>query len=279
LSLAEAETVRRILHIRQRLKSAEDNGKTFSSSLVMQSGSIVTGIPQPLLDNRTTEVALHYSLSCSTGAPLVGDGGMIFDASRVWWRYGTLATHYEASKVHNCFRFFDGDMHFAPAALNLLIRNVSGSVSDRERFFHAVVGCRRRMERKWQDTPLARFFMVPHQWSSLKQAAQACFVREALKARQLTLWEGFTAFDYDNIGMLSPAEVYGALMWLKVPNLTVFDVVDFIEAADRNKDGIIDYKEYMDMLTDPTIDKHETEGKDDDEESNQTNSAISKVEP
>ena len=279
LSLAEAETVRRILHIRQRLKNAKDGGKKYASSLVMQSGNIVTGIPQKLLDNHTTEVALHYSLSCGAEAPLVGDGGMIFDASRDWWRNGTLATSYEASKIHNCFRFFDGDMHFAPAALNLLIRNVTGSVSDRERFFHAVVGCRRRMERKWQDTPLSRFFMVPHQWLSLKQAAQACFVREALKSRQLTLWEGFTAFDHDNTGMLSPSEVYGALVWLKVPNLSVYDVVDFIEAADRNKDGIIDYKEYMDMLTDPAIDRHESEDIDNDSDSKAGTAAVTKVEP
>ena len=287
LSLSEAETIRRILHIRQRLKRSEDSvaQKKTSSSLVMQSGSVVTGTPQALVDNHTTEVALHYSLACGPDAPLAGDGGMVLDASREWLHNGTLATAYEASKIHSAFRFFDGDMHFAPAALNLLIKNIAGSVHDRERFFHAVVGCRRRMERKWQDPPLARFFTVPHGWLSLKQAAQASFVREALKAKQLTLWEGFTAFDFDNTGMLNPSEVYGALLWLKVPNLTALDVVDFIEAADRNKDGIVDYKEYMDMLTDPTVQHHDgdedADGKEgeDDEDDKQNSVAIAKVEP
>jgi hypothetical protein len=287
VSLSEAETIRRILHIRQRLKRVEDakvlKGKfATSSSLVMQSGHIVAGVPQQLVDGHTTEVALHYSLACGPDAPLAGDGGMILDASREWLRKGTNATIYEASKIHSSFRFFDGDMHFAPAALNLLLKNISGSVHDRERFFHAVVGCRRRMERKWQDTPLARFFTVPHHWLALKQAAQASFVREALKSRHLTLWEGFTAFDFDNTGMLNPSEVYGALMWLEVPQLTPLDVVDFIEAADRNKDGIVDYKEYMDMLADPTVqhrdgeDEHEATDSGDD---NQDRVPIAKVEP
>lgn len=82
-------------------------------------------------------------------------------------------------------------------------------------------------------------FTVPHQWLALKQAAQAIFFREALKAKNLTLWEAFTAFDYDNTGMLSPSEFYGALVWLGVPDLTAEDVADFIEAADKNRDGIV----------------------------------------
>ena len=86
------------------------------------------------------------------------------------------------------------------------------------------------------------------QWIALKQKAQALFVVEALKARKVTLWEAFTAFDFDNNGILSPSEFYGALNWLGVPDLTAEDVVDFIESIDKNRDGMIDYKEYTDML-------------------------------
>lgn len=167
-------------------------------------------------------------------------------------------------------------MHYAPSALNVMIRSIHGSVYDRERFFHATVGCRRRMERKWQETPLARVFMVPHEWLALKQAAQAIFFREALKAKNLTLWEAFTAFDYNNSGMLSPSEFYGALVWLGVPDLTPDDVADFIEAADKNRDGIVDYREYMDMLSDPTDNKDDEEVV---EEQDENRVPIAKVEP
>jgi Ca2+-binding EF-hand superfamily protein len=97
------------------------------------------------------------------------------------------------------------------------------------------------------------------QWISLKQRAQAVFVVEALKARDITLWEAFTAFDSDSNGVLSPSEFYGALKWLEVrtpfppcivkwghigfpsqvPALTADDVADFIEAIDTNRDGLV----------------------------------------
>jgi Ca2+-binding EF-hand superfamily protein len=256
VSLAEAETIRRIIHIRQKLK---DNKV------------------QPLIENATTEIALRYSLMNGPTAPLSGDGGVILDSSLQWHQHGTAATVYEAAKAHNSFRFFDCDMHYAPSALNVLIRAVHGSVYDRERFFHATVGCRRRMERKWQETPLARLFMVPHQWLALKQSAQAIFFREALKAKNLTLWEAFTAFDYNNSGMLSPSEFYGALVWLGVPDLTPEDVADFIEAADKNRDGIVDYREYMDMLSDPSVTKDEDDEVVDEQDEDRV--PIAKVEP
>lgn len=190
-------------------------------------------------------------------------GGLVMDTSLPWSLAGvadpaalsrcrqSLATKYEAVVAHSCFRFFDCDMHFNYRALNILVRELRGSTRDRERFFNATIGCRRRMDRKWQDTPLAKVFTVPDEWIALKQKSQAVFFREALVARQLTHWEAFTAVDYDNNGLLSPAEFYGALLWLKVPGLTSEDVVDFLEAVDTNRDGLVDYQEYLDMLTPP----------------------------
>ena len=67
-------------------------------------------------------------------------------------------------------------------------------------------------------------------------------MRKALRARSLTLWEAFTAFDADDNGVLSPAEVYGAFRWLKLPDLTAEDVVDFVEAAEAlagRRDGVV----------------------------------------
>jgi len=150
------------------------------------------------------------------------------------------------------------------------------------------------METKWQETPLAKVFSVVDevmnhnndydsevylciQWVALKLNAQSSFVVEALKSRNTTLWEAFSSFDYDNNGILSPAEVYGALKWLNFPDLNADDVADFIEAADKNRDGMIDYKEYVDMLSIATVN-----AKDDlDDESNDQSQStmLSKVEP
>ena len=106
------------------------------------------------------------------------------------------------------------------------------------------------MERKWQETPLAAVFSVEDEWVALKQRAQAAFVRAALKQRGVTSWEAFVAFDADNNSRLGPSELYGALRWLGVPGLTAEDVVDFFELADSNRDGMIDYPEYMSIFED-----------------------------
>lgn len=104
---------------------------------------------------------------------------------------------------------------------------------------------------QWQDTPLAKVFQVSDQWLDLKNKAQAVFVREAIKKKNLTLWEAFNKFDYNSSGRLNPPEFYGALRYLEVPGLTVEDAADFIDSADVDRDGIIQYNEYMDMLTLP----------------------------
>ena len=90
---------------------------------------------------------------------------------------------------------------------------------------------------------------MSNQWLDLKNKAQAVFVREAIKKKNLTLWEAFNKFDYNSSGRLNPSEFYGALRYLEVPGLTVEDAADFIDSADVDRDGIIQYNEYMDMLT------------------------------
>ena len=45
------------------------------------------------------------------------------------------------------------------------------------------------------------------------------------------------AFDADDNGLLSAAEVYGALRFLGMPGLGPGDAVDFLEAGDTNRDG------------------------------------------
>jgi hypothetical protein len=171
-------------------------------------------------------------------------GGLVLDATKLW-QQETGKTEFHAVVTHSCYRFFDGEMHYKQDALNVLVRALQQStIRDRERFFRETSACRRRMEQQWKNTPLAHVFMMLDEWHALKQRSQAVFIREALAAKNLTLWEAFTAFDADDNGMLSPAEIYGALRWLDMPNLSAEDVVDLVESADQNRDGMIDYREY-----------------------------------
>jgi len=75
-----------------------------------------------------------------------------------------------------------------------------------------------------------------------------CFYARSDSKQALSPWEAFNAFDSDDNGYLGAAELYGALRWLAVPNLTPSDVVDVLETADFNCDGLADYKEYLQFL-------------------------------
>lgn len=81
----------------------------------------------------------------------------------------TAAPHYMSEVAHQSLRFLDCDMHYKDPQLNVLLRALQNS-TPRERvvFFQHVIGCRRRMNRKWEETPLAKVFGLPDEIHLLK---------------------------------------------------------------------------------------------------------------
>ena len=186
LSLAEAETIRCIMHMRQ--------GK-------------------PLIPGADTTIALRCIPAHDT----------IFDVSG-----GHAAPQpYQQAVSHNCFRFIDSSMHFKPAELNILLRSIPELPTRRRIFFSAVVACRRRLKKAWSNTPLAKLFTLEDEWSMLKQRAQASALREGIKGRGWRLYDAFHRFDANDDGLLSFAEVYGALNHLQI-RATPQDIIDFV---------------------------------------------------
>lgn len=109
LSLAEAETIRRILHVRH--------------------GATKEGAVKSLIDGCSTEVALRLSSVMGLNSLPAGDGGVVLDASNVWRKKGSAATPYEAAVAYNSFRFFDCDMYLPPAGLSVLVKSLGGRYS------------------------------------------------------------------------------------------------------------------------------------------------------
>ena len=138
------------------------------------------------------------------------------------------------------------------------------------------IGVRRRMEHKWQDTPLAKVFLLEDEYAALKKRIQTCHVRNKLKQLSLKNWEAFVAFDSNDNGHLSPDEIYGALRHLEMPDLTPSDVADFLEAGDINRDGLLDYKEYLDMLGGEDEDEDDAVTKE-EKQMGESNTSIAKV--
>eukprot|EP00808_Paulinella_micropora_P015456 g71669.t1 len=241
LSLAEAETIRRVLHV--RYSRAPLPGKPAAQFCLRY-------MPVASLKTPTFSTA---PVKNEDGKTMLGDGGgLILDASH-HWRRGTegvtLAPEYQKSAAFNVFKFFNCDRHFLEPALNVLIRALQlNPPSSRETFFATTVGSRRRLVTRWQDTPLAKVMTVSDEWALLCQRSLAILLRDAIEAKGLTLWQAFTLFDADNSGDLGPEEVYGAIKFLEVPGLMADDVLDFLESGDANRNGRLDFQELVDLL-------------------------------
>ena len=231
--------------------------------------SLMHYIPQPEIQLLKTQQH-HISLTPPppTTTIQVPAGGRIFDHSSKWYEsspQGEGIDAYQVSSSHQLFRFFDSDMHFEDQALCQLVRGLQrASPVQRERWFLGTIGARRRLTRKVEETALARVFNQRDEWSYMKQLAQAVFMRKSIKRLKLSVWDCFNTFDADDNGLLTPEEIFGAIRWLKVPNMDAEDVVDFVRAFDKNRDNCIGYKEFADMLRDPM--KTNEDNEDEDEE-------------
>ena len=232
VSLAEAETIRRILHVRRE---------------------------RPIIDGQDTEIALRYSPLAGGGDASIGSGGVVMDVSVGWKRrtYGTDrpaetgAPAYQLAAAHNCLRFFDSDTHFSEPAVQVLVRALQWSeAAARERFFTTTIGHRRRMECRFEETALVRAVTLEHEWEALKQRAYSAFMRRCLERLDLSLWAAFRAFDQDGDALIAGGELSAAMRWLGVPApcRSSEDVVDFLDTVDLDRDGYISYKEFMDEL-------------------------------
>ncbi|EOD40267.1 hypothetical protein EMIHUDRAFT_446781 [Emiliania huxleyi CCMP1516] len=139
-------------------------------------------------------------------------------------------------------------MHFRPAELNVLLREIPAKPSARRLFFTVVVACRRRLRKSWQQTPLAKLFTLEDEWSLLKLRAQVTRTREAIRKRGLLLHDAFLKFDYSRTGMLSLPEVYGAFEWLRIP-VTPEEVLFFVRSV--SADDHVSYADFMELLCPP----------------------------
>jgi hypothetical protein len=157
LSLAEAETIRRIMHCRQGtdiLPSMSSGGTSMSS-------------------DGTSSLALR----CLPAGYIITDKSHNFAAlqreaeaeeAEVRRPPFMIASSYEV------LRFFNSEMYISPSSLNTLLRALH-STTRRERrlYFKNILMCRRRSTRKWTETPISRVFTIPDFFYLAKQKAQA----------------------------------------------------------------------------------------------------------
>ena len=73
----------------------------------------------------------------------------------------------------------------------------------------------------------------------------AATIEKKVFLKEERLYEAFSAFDLDNDGKITKEEILSVLKL--EPNKDTF-VKDLIKNADTNKDGVIDYKEFLEFM-------------------------------
>jgi len=153
-------------------------------------------------------------------------------------------------------------MYYTETELGALLHALPFTAPRRREIFYAdVIKMRRRAQRRWKEAPVAQFFTVPDEWSLLKQKAWQSRVRQAVRETGYGLFDAFNFFDSDGNGVLSAAELFGALVWLGLPGVTARDILEFMWLADTNHDENVDYSEFVNLLqTDEDGDLQRPEG-------------------
>eukprot|EP00930_Biecheleria_cincta_P027556 TRINITY_DN19334_c0_g1_i1.p1 TRINITY_DN19334_c0_g1~~TRINITY_DN19334_c0_g1_i1.p1 ORF type:complete len:4939 (-),score=993.22 TRINITY_DN19334_c0_g1_i1:298-13221(-) len=221
LSLAEAETLRRIMHCR---------------------------VGKPLLPQHPeTSIALRCVMS----------NHMVFDESL---GFGA-GPKFQTSSMHQVARFLDCQTFFREPELSVLLRALQHDQPfARRRFLESLGSCRRRALANWQEQPIAAVLQRNWlEFDQTLSRLRAVRLRDAIEGTGLSVEAAFQKYDVDNSGLLEPMEFCRALHDLGFA-FTAEEVANWLEAIDENGDYCIDNQEFMafvktqvnNLLTDAT---------------------------
>jgi hypothetical protein len=212
LALGEAETLRRIIHSRQVTRTK-------------------------LVENGDVEISLR----------IVPSNNCVLDQTR---GFVEAETQFMQTRNYQCLRFFDSDLHYTDQDLNYVLRSLHPSPEKvRQAYFLQVIACRRRARQRWERCPIALVFDLKDPYTLLHQKTLGLCMRRDLEKRELHLADAFIAMNASHSGQLSADEVWGALRFCGMPDVTAEEVLDFIQVADTHHEGTIQYPDFLALLT------------------------------
>ncbi|TYZ50886.1 hypothetical protein PybrP1_007186 [[Pythium] brassicae (nom. inval.)] len=184
LSLAEGETIRRMIH---------QQHPVFQTSQVQL---------------RTCEGELVESSSFAAAWGVVPPPPTAHSPPQASPRALQVATAVQ------CLRFFNNEMYFAPAELELLLAGLAGvPLALRHEFFECCLRLRRRERHLWGDTPLAKAFTKEDEWHLLSARARLQQFQQSLQRTKRTLLvpSALRRFDENDDGRLRAEEILKCL--------------------------------------------------------------------
>ncbi|GLE02888.1 hypothetical protein PINS_up011752 [Pythium insidiosum] len=178
VSLAEGETLRRVIHTRHSaLKNSQLRLRTCEGELVESSSFTASW-------GRNTR-ELESDKRCQSAQLSVGI---------------------------QCLRFFNNEMYYTPAELELLLTGLEKvPITLRYEFFESLLRLRRRERHLWGDTPLAKAFTEKDEWHLLSARARMQQFQQSLQRKKgknkLHLATALRRFDENCDGHLTAEDV------------------------------------------------------------------------
>jgi hypothetical protein len=142
--------------------------------------------------------------------------------------------------------------------LDVLLRSLQRTkVSERLVFFENVKACRRRLPKRWQDTPLAKVLTMPDELHMLAFRAQQARIREAIASRGYQLIDTFKKYDLNNDRFLDVNDMMAAVLGLGIAGFTAKDCQELIDQANTTgaEHNMVDYNQFVQLFTEPMADR------------------------
>lgn len=218
VSLAEGETLRRIIHSNQ--------------GVLRSAGIALRSVEGAVLD----ESHLMRHLPEASAAPAAAAAAAAAEKRTL---SGLL-----------CLRFVNNEMFFSPEEVDTLLDALANvPVADRVAFFTETLRLRRRERNRWADTPLAKVLTERNAWHLLGARAKLEQFNAALQARRSAdLLGAFLRWDTDNDGKLNYGELQRCFESLQL-GFAPRDLAEIIPLADPEHTGFVSEQQLRALFT------------------------------
>jgi len=157
-----------------------------------------------------------------------------------------------AQVATQCLRFFNCEMYYTSAEVEGLMYGLQAvSLADRLAFFTECLRLRKRERNLWIDTPLAKVFTAREEWGQLQSRALIQQVNTAIRSKKLLdVRSVFARFDTDGDGIVSSEQLQRALEAMKL-GFAPRDIADIARLADRNNSGSVSLNDFVKIFNIP----------------------------
>jgi Ca2+-binding EF-hand superfamily protein len=175
-------------------------------------------------------------------------GATLLDESKGFVRSPAVQT----AVARQCFRFIDSDHYFDSEITGYLLNALHFAPPDlRAAFYEEVRTCRRRVQKDWNLTTVAKIIKTPDEYHHYEFESLIAAVRVAIRNAGLKLLDAYRLFDLNHDGLLDCSEIYSGLLWAGMKDMKPDMVTSLVKHIDKTKDGRVRYRDFLIALNDP----------------------------